>query len=176
MNEKKYIELGVCKIPHGVKGGFSFYLHNPEESILEKGSEVLLIPLDKKSSIPREGRLHQISQISFGNKVIVYLDGISDRNIVEGMIPFSIQVPRDEFPEANDGEYYLVDLIGLHVFSHSTKKDIGVLDSFYENGYQLIAVVRGEESYELPFIDTFFPVVDLENKRIEMNVPEYVNE
>lgn len=176
MNEKKFVELGVCKSPHGVKGGFTFYLHNPDDSILEKGTEVLLFPLDKKSSLPKDGKNFKISQISFGNKVIVYFDGIADRNIVEAMIPFSVQISREEFPEAEEGEFYLVDIIGALVFNHKNGEKIGVIDSFYENGPQLIAVVRGEESYELPFIDAFFPVIDSENKRIEMNVPEYLDE
>ncbi len=176
MSEKKFVELGVCKSPHGVKGGFTFFLHNPEDSILENGAEVLLVPIDKKSSLPSEGKVFKISQISFGNKVIVYFDGISDRNDVEAMIPFSVQISRDEFPEAADGEFYLVDIIGAPVFNHQNGNKIGVIDSFYENGLQLIAVVRGEESYELPFIDAFFPVIDVENKRVEMNIPEYLDE
>lgn len=176
MNEKKFVELGVCKSPHGVKGGFTFFLHNPEDSILKKGIEVLLFPLDRSSAIPKEGKTFKIAQISFGNKVIVYLEGITDRNDVEAMIPFSVQYPREAFPEVEDGEYYLVDLIGSLVFNHKNGEKVGMVDSFYENGLQLIAVIRGEETYELPFIDAFFPVVDVTNKRIEMNVPEYLDE
>ena len=175
MNEKKYIELGVCKSPHGIKGGFSFFLHNPEDSVLEDDSEVLLVPLDKTSSLPKEGQSFLVSQISFGNKVIAYLKGVDDRTTAESMIPFSIQFSRDDFPELTDGEYYLTDLIGSTVFDYKTKNKVGMLDSFYENGPQLIAVVRGEESFELPFIEAFFPVIDQDNKRIEMIVPDYID-
>jgi len=176
MDDKKYIELGVCKSPHGIRGGFSFYLHNPDESILKKGSQILLFPLSNDSSVPKDGFLYKIKEISFGNKVIVYFENIVERNAVEAMIPFSINIPRKEFPPISENEHYLVDLIGLKVFDFKTKKIVGVIDSFYENGFQLIVVVRGEQSFELPFIDVFFPIIDPKAERIEMIVPEYLNE
>ena len=172
--EDKLIELGSCKRAHGIKGGFSFALYNVEDSVLEKGSKITLIPLEKSSSIDPKGLKIAISSISFGNKVTVYLDGISDRNIVEEMIPFSISIERSLFPTLSGDEFYIEDLVGIEVFDHSSGNKIGKVSAYYDNGMQTILVITGDKKIELPLIENFFPVIDLETKRIEINLPQEV--
>jgi 16S rRNA processing protein RimM len=170
----KLIELGTCKKAHGIKGGFSFALYNVEDSVLEKGYKITLFPMDKTSSIDTKGIKIAISSISFGNKVTVYLDGINNRNTVEEMIPFSISIEREAFPTLSDDEFYIEDLVGIEVFDHSSGNKVGKVSSYYDNGMQTILVITGDKKIELPLIENFFPVIDLETKRIEMNLPQEV--
>ena len=166
---------GLQGVSAKIKGGFSFALINPEDSVLKKGMEVTLIPLDDASSIPEDGEKKIITAISFGNKVTAYLEGISDRNIVEAMIPFSIWIPRSVFPQKlEEGEFYLQDLIGLEVFDHESGKKVGEIVSHYDNGIQIILVIGGYKQIELPLVENFFPVIDPENKRVEINMPEEI--
>ena len=172
--DDKLIDFGTCKKAHGIKGGFSFALHNVEDSVLEKGTQVILFPLDKSSSIDPSGLKTTIKSISFGNKVTVYLEGITDRNIVEEMIPFSISIDRNLFPNLSEDEFYIEDLVGLDVFDHSSGNKIGKVSAYYDNGAQTILVITGNKKIELPLIDNFFPVIDIEQGRIEMNLPQEV--
>jgi len=172
--EKKLIELGTCKKPHGIKGGFSFALYNMEESILRDGIVITLLPLDKSSSVDPKGQKIAIKSISFGNKVTAYFDGINDRNLVEEMIPFSIWIERDMFPVLDEDEFYIEDLVGLEVFDSASGKKIGKVSSHYDNGMQTILVITGDKKIELPLVENFFPVIDIENKRIEINIPQEV--
>jgi 16S rRNA processing protein RimM len=169
------VELGACRKPHGIKGGFHFHLYNTEESVLKEGIEVTLFPESAQSSIPEEGKKYSISKISFGNKIIAYLDDISDRNIVEDIIPFKIFVDRSIFPETKDGEFYVTDLIGADVFNCETGDKVGTLHDYYDNGQQIVFVIKTEDDMlDLPFTKQFFPLVDIENKRIEILVPEVI--
>lgn len=172
--ENKLIELGTCKKPHGIKGGFSFALYNAEDSVLEKGSEVTLFPLEKTSSVDSKGQKITISSISFGSKVTVYLEGINDRNVVEEMIPFSIWVERASLPILEEDEFYLQDLVGMEVFDHKSGNKMGFVSSHYDNGMQVIIVITGNKKIELPLVENFFPVIDTENKRIEINIPQEI--
>ncbi len=171
-NEEKLIEMGACYKPHGIRGGFSFTLTNNEESCLQKGAELMLYPIKAESSIDKLGEQFIIDKIQHGNKVIVYLKGVTDRNIVESMIPFSIKVPRSTFPVTEEGEFYMSDLIGLAVYDDDSGEELGVVKDFYDNSVQCILIIKGKsENIEVPFIDQFVPTVDLANKRLTIVVP-----
>ncbi|MFI5389992.1 MAG: ribosome maturation factor RimM [Bacteriovoracales bacterium] len=168
-NNNEYVQLGYISGVHGIKGGVVFTLFNPEESILKKGNKVFLKPKDS------EGVEALIKEISFGNKVIVYLEGINDRDQAEKMISQEIYLPRSSFPEIDASEYYLADLVGLEIFDHQSKKRLGKILGFFENrGQVILSMVVNGEKMELPFTQNFFPVIDVVQKRIEMNVPEFI--
>lgn len=173
MKDKNLIELGSCSRPHGIKGAFAFKLFNTHESVLEKGSVVTIFPGSAKSHVEKNGQEIEIDEIHFGNKTICYLKGIRDRNIVESMIPFSIFFPRDKFPEPDEDELYLQDLVGLKVVDIDGY-EIGKLQSYFDNGAQIVLKIKLEsEIIELPFVENFFPHVQLERGTITMILPEY---
>lgn len=176
------ILLGHCRKAHGLKGGFTFSLFNEENSVLENGSIITLLPEKSSSTLPQEGKTFTIKSIEFGNKVICYLEGICDRNQVDQLIPFKIYFDRNQFPaidEDSDG-YYMVDLIGLSVIDHKTKKPVGKILNSYDNGAQTIFVIslsidsKLGSRIELPFIDDFFPVVNMDELQIEINLPTII--
>jgi 16S rRNA processing protein RimM len=175
MKKSQNIHIGHCTTPHGIKGEFSFVLYNPEDSVLHTGSSVSLTPRSTSSSIPQDGKEFKILKINFGNKTIVTLEGVNDRNIVEAMVPFDIYVDRSNFPEVGEDEYYLNDLLGLEVFDYFTKKSIGRVIDFYENGVQVILKIKTEkEIIEILFIDQYVPEVDIDQGKIEVIVPEMI--
>lgn len=173
--EKKYIKLGFASSPHGIKGASTLNLENLEDSVLENGMIVLLKPAGPKSKIVNDGQEFKILNISFGNKAICYLEGIDDRNKIEAILPFEIFVTRDQFPEADEGEYYISDLIGLDVIDHETREKLGVVSKYYDNNAQIVLSVRVGVTYvELPFIDNFFPEVNVDEGFISMVRPEEI--
>lgn len=173
MQKEGLVELGICGRPHGIKGGFQFKLYNPTESVLKKNSVITLFPKDATSSLKSEGEEFTISNIHFGNKVICYLKEINDRNLVEKMLPFSIFYPRDKFPKLADDEIYISDLLGLNIVNQQGVV-IGKVENHYDNGAQTILKIKVNGKYEeLPFIDNFFPKVDLENKTITYIAAEF---
>ncbi len=172
----KLIEMGVCGKAHGIKGGFSFKLYNSDDSIFEAGLKISLYPSDSSSSLSSRGQEFEIDQISFGNKTIVYLKGISDRNIVDAMIPFTIKVDRASFPKLEEGEFYISDLIGVSVFDAHTGNRLGEILDFYDNGAQVVLIMQiNGKKMDILFIDQFVPKVDLENERVEVFIPEVVD-
>jgi len=170
----KLIELGTCKKPHGVKGAFSFYLINQRDSSLKKGSQITLIPMDESSSIKSDGDVFEIESIGFGNKTIVTLKGIDNRNLVESMIPFSIHIDRNELPDLDEDNYYINDLIGLKVYNESNEYIGEVLD-INSNGVQDILQIKSDEIVmDILLIDHFVKEIIWAEEKIIVVVPELI--
>ena len=167
---KNKVEIGSCKKPHGIKGEFSFFLYSGSDSVLEKGMSVTLTPLSSASSLKKEGEEFIVERINFGNKVICSLKGVSDRNIVENMIPFSIHLDRDLFPESAEDEYYISDLLGLRALDESGL-ELGKVRDYYDNNAQMVLVIKGKEVIEVPFIEQFVHEVDLKKKVVVIRTP-----
>lgn len=176
MNKDQLIKLGFVAHPHGIKGEAEIRLlnPNPEESVLDDGMTIWLFPTSPKSKINQKGEEWKINKIRFGNKVICQLDGIKDRTHLESLIPFEIYLDRESFPETDDDEVYLVDLVDMDVVTEEGEL-VGKLESFSDNGMQYLFDIRMTtgELLTLPYVDAFFPDVDMETKKITIIMPDY---
>jgi len=173
---KNLIKIGFVTYPHGIRGDAELRLLNDnyDECVLDDGMIVTLMPGSPKSKLPSSGVECEIEKLRFGNKVIMTLKGIKDRTHLESWLPFDLYLDREDFPEAQDGEVYLVDLIGLDVVSPEGEK-LGVLESFSDNGMQYLFEVKllSGELMTLPYVDSFFPEINTQAGTIVMIMPEY---
>lgn len=174
MKKDSLIEIGFCHKPHGIKGGFSLKLHNSSENVLQKNMSVTLMPSKSSSQVLSSGEVKKINQLILGHKNIVYFEGISDRSLVESMLPFSIHILRSEFPELDEDEFYMADIIGLRAYNIDTGHEIGVVESYSDNTVQYILNIRGKEDLDILFIDNFVPKVSVEDGKIWIKIPETV--
>ena len=166
------IELGTCTKPHGIKGGFAFHLYS-KDSVLKNGKTITIEPLSSASSLKKEGEEFKIKSISFGNKTICYLDGIEDRNIVEAMLPFKILYPRNRFPQLEEGEFYISDLVNMKVISLDGD-ELGVVRGHFDNGAQtVLSIALANEVIDVPFVEVFFPEVNIKDKKLIFVMPEF---
>ncbi len=169
------VEVGYCAKPHGIKGAFHFVVGNTEDSVLSDGLSVYLHPASPKSQISKDGEKHIIKKITFGHKVMVYIDGVNDRNKVEEMIPFKISVSRADFPEVDDDEVYVTDVIGCIALNIENDEVVGTVHDFYDNGAQIVLKINTKNGIEeIPFVDQFVPEVDIENKTIKVRLLEFI--
>lgn len=168
----KKVYLGHSRKVHGIKGAFTFFLENPD-TVLHDGQKIWLEPADDNSAVVKEGSFFTIQKLSLGNKVICTLKEVQDRNKAEELLPFKIYIDRSEMPELDDDEFYLNDLIGMDAINSEGKR-VGKVLRFYSNGAQDIVVIRTHNDVvELPLIEQFFPLIDLENNCVTVNFPEY---
>ncbi len=177
MNKDQLIKLAYVAHPHGIKGEAEIRLVNPDpnESVLDDDMKVWLYPSSLKSKISDKGEEWLIKKIRFGNKVICQFEGIRDRTHLESLIPFEIYLAREFFPETEEDEVYLVDLVDMDVVNEAGEK-IGKLESFSDNGMQYLFDIRLDplgEKITLPYVNAFFPKIDMKKKQITMIMPEY---
>jgi len=94
------------------------------------------------------------------------VEGIDDRDAAEALRGLSLCVPRDELPEAEDDEFYHVDLIGCRAESQSGQA-LGSVIAVQDFGAGPLLEVgeRGKTSL-YPFTREAVPEVDIEARRV----------
>jgi len=82
-----------------------------------------------------------------------------------------LQVPSAERAQLDAGWTYVSDLVGCTVFDGD--HEIGkVTDLRFGAGEAPLLVVKSDKEYEIPFAEAFLKSVDLDQKRIVMQLPE----
>jgi 16S rRNA processing protein RimM len=97
------------------------------------------------------------------------VDSISDAEVLIGC---ELQVPSSERAKLEEGAFYVSDLIGCALFDQG--REIGVVSDvrFGAGEAPLLVVGLGKNEHEIPYAQVFLERVDVEHKRIEMNLPE----
>jgi 16S rRNA processing protein RimM len=83
-----------------------------------------------------------------------------------------LQVPASERAQLETGVAYVSDLVGCALFNG--EREIGVIADvrFGAGEAPLLVVGSSKTEYEIPYAQEFLVRIDLEHKRIEMNLPE----
>lgn len=100
--------------------------------------------------------------------VVARLAGVETREQALALKGAKISVPRAALPEANDGRYYLADLVGLEVVNGQGER-LGVVRRWFTHGPQDVMEIEGERMRLLPWVPAVVKQVDLEAKRIEVD-------
>lgn len=167
------IKIGFSSSAHGIKGAANFNNLHMLGAELEKGDRLFLFPTNEKSNLDTNGKLYILKKVNYGHKIMIELEGINNRNELEEILPFDIKIER---PILDDGEFLIEDLIGFDVLSSIDKKRVGEIVGFYDNGMQQVLEIKGEIEIDLPFIENFFPEVNISEKNMIMIVPEIIED
>jgi 16S rRNA processing protein RimM len=99
----------------------------------------------------------------------VGIDSISD---AEALVGSELQVPLSERAVLEPGTKYVSDLVACALFDRG--REIGVVSEvrFGAGEAPLLVVGSDKSELEIPYAQEFLVRVDLEHKRIEMNLPE----
>lgn len=102
----------------------------------------------------------------------VKLDIINTKEEAETYKQFELQVIKDN-EILEEGEYYYVDLVGCEVFDENNNL-LGKVKEVEEFPAQItLRVARnGNKDFFVPFLEVFIKNVDIENKKIIINVIE----
>ena len=103
------------------------------------------------------------------------LDGINDRDAALALRGSTVMVPRNEFPELDQDEFYWVDLIGLNVVNLQGE-ELGLVKDLMQTGASDLLVVQAvkdqpatAEQRLIPFIAQFIIDVDMAKKQIKVD-------
>ena len=163
--------MGEAHQAHGLKGQTEFYLPSGIQTHLSKGHSLVLKPL-KGSAIPLEGQEFVIESITKINKLLVKLEGVPDRTALEKILPFAIYCERDQFPELPQGQFYVLDILGLEARTDQGVK-LGKIESYYETPAGIVFTLRFSNGTEIdiPYVPSFFKKV-VPQDHVVVVVPE----
>jgi 16S rRNA processing protein RimM len=99
--------------------------------------------------------------------VVAKLAGIETREQALALKGSKVAVARSTLPDAQDGRYYLADLVGLEVVNEQGR-NLGTVRQWFSNGPQDVMELAGDRVRLVPWVPAVVKKVDLEAKRIEV--------
>lgn len=157
---EKYLEIGQIVNTFGIKGQVKIV---PFTDDITRYDELKEIYVEKKNEL----KLFQIEQVNYKkNMVILKLKGIETVEEAEKLRNCYLKIDRKDAKELPKDTYFIVDLLGLDVYTDEGKL-LGKVDDIYNAGSSDIYVVKDELGKQilLPAIKDVLKEVDLENQK-----------
>ena len=160
---------------HGVRGTVRVHLHDAESTAIRPGRTIML----RRDGQP-EGE-YEIASVTGvpgkANRRRVNLEGIGDRDAADALKGTTVFIEREQLEPLAEGEFYLVDAIGLAVQRdrNGHVQALGKVTGLTTNGAQDLYEVRwrapGGKSklWLLPVIPQF--ILEQDTERILVDVP-----
>lgn len=174
MQSSEWLEIGKILSAQGLKGEIKIYPNSDfPERFLEPGPRWLLRP---NQTEPEPVSLERGRYLHGKGLYVIKLAGIDDREEADALRNCKLLVPESDRPPLDEDEFHVRDLVDLAVFDQSTGERVGTVSEVIPAGNDLLEVTlaqpRGKMTKALiPFVKAIVPVVDLVQKRIEINPP-----
>jgi 16S rRNA processing protein RimM len=103
---------------------------------------------------------------------ILKLRGIDAISEAEKYVGAEIKIPVGDLPPLQEGSYYTFHLKGCQVFSVGGDYIGIVTDVMDSGGAQILKVDCEDEETLIPFAESYLKSIDLDQRRIEVDLPE----
>ena len=157
MEKKQYLECGKIINTHGYRGAVKMesWCNTPED--LAALSRLFLKEQGKM-------RCLSVNHASvFKRFVLAELEGITDLDMAMALKNQIVYAAREDF-SLSDGDYFIVDLIGLPVIDAENGTKYGTLSEVINRGASDIYVIKTPEGERMmPAVEEFVKKVDVEN-------------
>ena len=164
---KEYLELGQIVNVKGFKGEVKINSFAEDSTVFERLPKVFLKSKNKMLE-------KQIEKVGYNkNQVILKFKDCNSIEEAESLRNMYLLVKREELGELPEGVYYIVDLIGLEVYTEQNEL-LGKVDDIYSTGANDIYVVKDEMGKQklLPGIPDVIQKIDIENGKIIVHLLE----
>ena len=164
------LRVGRLLKAHGLKGAIKLELYTDSPNERFAPGNVLQLQVPETSSW--FGKSVTVKELRwYNNSPVVLLEGVEDRTAAESLIRAILLVEQEtsELPSETDA-WYDHQLVGLKVFRDG--QPIGEIVRVDHLPAQDLLVVKTEDKEVLlPFVKAFVPLVDVQNKKIEITPP-----
>ncbi len=161
----EYIEIGQIVNTNGLKGVVKI---NPFTDDINKFKSLKYIYIQLKNELKKV----KIEQVRFNkNQVLLKLEGIDSIEEAEKYRNFYVKTEKETQEELGEDTYYIVDLIGLDVFSDKDEY-LGKIDDVFPTGSNDVYVIKDNLGKQIliPAIADVVKKVDLKNKKMIINL------
>jgi 16S rRNA processing protein RimM len=162
------IAVGVIRKPHGIRGEASVELWTDSVERLQELKEVDLVSPDEKAT--RAVRIEAVR--AHTDRALVKFEGLDSPEDLRGLQNWTIEIPEEQARDLDEDEYFLHDLAGLTLVDAEGNVR-GVVKEAQEGGGGVLLQVEGPNGpYEVPFASEICTSIDLNARRITVNLPE----
>lgn len=113
-----------------------------------------------QTSEPMQVQLKRGRQLPGRSLFIIRFEGVNDRNAAEALVGHELLVQADDRPHLKDGEFHLLDLVGLEARLAADAAPIGEVSNLISGGNDLLEI-RTPDGRRLliPFVAAIVPEV-----------------
>lgn len=157
----KYLEVGQIVNTFGIKGMVKV---KPFTDDIKRFDELKTVYVEKNSNQTE----YEIEEVKYHKgMVLIKFKGIDKVEQAEMLRNTYLTVSRDSVEELEEGRYYIVDLLGLEVYTDEQIL-LGTLEDIFNTGSNDIYVVKDKQGKQilLPAIQDVVKQIDIENKKI----------
>lgn len=157
----KYLEIGQIVNTFGIKGMVKVKSFTDN---IERFSNLEKIYIKNKSGQTE----YKIQEVKYHkNMVLIKFEGIENPEQADLLRNSYLIVDRETEEPLEAGRYYIVDMIGLDVFTDDNEY-LGKLEDIYNTGSNDIYVVKNELGKQvlLPAIEDVIKSIDMDNKKV----------
>ncbi|MCI9365177.1 MAG: ribosome maturation factor RimM [Clostridia bacterium] len=161
------LEIGQIVNSYGIKG---FLKVVPYTDDVTRFEDLKTLYVEKNKKLEEM----EIEEVKYHkNLVLLKLKGIDDINQTEGYKNCLLKIDRENAVELPENSYFIVDLIGMEVFTDDGKL-LGTLEDVFPTGSNDVYVVKNELGKQtlLPAIGDVIKNVDVENKKMIVHLIE----
>ena len=140
----EYIEIGQIVNTNGLKGVVKV---NPFTDDISKFEELKYIYIQLKSELKKV----KIEQVRYNkNQVLLKLEGIDSIEEAEKYRNFYLKIEKKSQEELGEDTYYIVDLIGINVYSENDEY-LGTIEDVFPTGSNDVYVVKDNFGHSYRF-------------------------
>lgn len=164
---QEYLEVGQIVNTNGLKGLLKV---NPFTDDITRFERLKTILVEHKKELLE----FEIESVRYQKKqVLLKLKGIDTIEEAEKYREDYLKINRNKEERLPEDTYYIVDLIGLDVYTENGEL-LGKLDDVFSTGSNDVYVVKNSEGKQilLPAISDVIKNIDLEQKKIVVNLIE----
>lgn len=167
---QEYLEIGQIVNTFGVKGMVKVKPFTDDITRFDKLKNIYV----ETNKVKKQ---YEIEEVKYHKEMVLIkfkqIDKLEDAEMLRNSY---LKVNRKDEPELEEGTYYIVDLLGLDVYSDEGNL-LGKLDDIYNYGSSDIYVVKDELGKQLllPAISDVIKEINLDEKKIVVHILEGLN-
>lgn len=157
----KYLEIGQIVNTFGIKGMVKVKPFTDDITRFDRLKKVYI----EKKAVKKE---YEIEEVKYHkDMVLIKFKGIENPEQANLLRDMYLLVDREEEQPLEEGTYYIVDMIGIDVYTEEGEL-LGKLEDIFNTGSNDIYVVKDELGKQilLPAISDVIKQIDMENRKM----------
>lgn len=164
------VVLGRFGRPHGTRGQVRLWVYNADSELWVRGQQLLC---DRDGEVT----LLTLTDIQYADRfLIVTVDKMRFRDQAEALRNLEVYVHREDLPELEDDEVYLVDLVGAPVYVQVGEGEpvgpVGHVTKLMETGAYEVLVIQASDGRRLLVSTEGSALVSLSPESVVLGDPE----
>ena len=167
--DDQWLAVGEVVGAHGLRGELRI---NPASDFPERFTKPGTRWLKARGRAPKEMSLTSGRQLPGKNLFIVRFKGINNRDAAEALVGQTLMVGVDQRPALAEGEFHLLDLVGLDACLDNENNVIGRVSDLISGGNDLLEITTADgRKLLIPFVKEIVPDVHLKEGWLLLTPP-----